>query len=259
MAALLIKIAASLIALLLSAIWLRLLYVLPRCRARPMPRKRGAKSHLLVVLGSGGHTAEMIFMLEKAVFGPTTESAQINKDERGGDLDWSNFTFRTWIVGAGDNFSSLRAQEFERNASKKPSSHPQDDSKSYRVVQVPRARKIHQPLLTSPISCLQCAWACLQLLLNTPAGVDYPDIILTNGPATATVLIFTSVLLRFLDYKGAHSRGKMRTVYVESWARVKKMSLSGRLLCWVADRVLVQWEQLRGSGGRAEYHGVLCF
>ncbi|KAF2223480.1 oligosaccharide biosynthesis protein Alg14-like protein [Elsinoe ampelina] len=238
MAAVLIKIAISLIALLLSAIWLRLLYVLPRFRARPLPRKRGAKSHLLVVLGSGGHTAEMIYI---------------------GNLDWSNFTFRTWIVGAGDNFSSLRAQEFESNASKKRSSHASNDPESYRIVQVPRARKIHQPLLTSPISCLQCAWACLQLLLNTPAGVDYPDIILTNGPATATVLIFTSVLLRFFDYRGAHSRGKMRTVYVESWARVKKMSLSGRLLCWVADRVLVQWEQLKGSGGRAEYHGVLCF
>lgn len=120
---------------------------------------------------------------------------------------------------------------------------------------VPRARKIHQSLLTTPISSLNCLLTCIQYLYYHPSG--YPDLILTNGPATATILIFASVMLRFFDVKGAHSRGKMRTIYVESWARVKNLSLSGKILCWVADRVLVQWEQLEGVRGRGEFLGVL--
>ena len=67
------------------------------------------------------------------------------------------------------------------------------------LVEVPRAREIHQPLLTSPLSCLQCARACWDLLLRYTtetreghAGLakqkDFPDLILCNGPATATVL-----------------------------------------------------------------------
>ena len=58
--------------------------------------------------------------------------------------------------------------------------------------------------------------------LNSSSGLlvggkyGCPDLILTNGPATATVLIFTSVILRALNIGGCHSRGKMRSVYVES-------------------------------------------
>lgn len=256
MNALWIKTGLTIFAALSSAICLRLLFILPRFRSRPSLRKRGTSAHLLIVLGSGGHTAEMIYMLEKAVFGPPSALLDSGATRKTDKLDWSHITHRTWVVGSGDDFSSLRAREFETSVDSQPR---KENSGTYSVVTVPRARKIHQPLITSPISCLQCAWACFNVLTTRGSVADLPDLILTNGPATATVLIFTSVLLRFFDFKGCHSQGKMRTVYIESWARVKKMSLSGRLLCWVADRVLVQWEQLQGAGGRAEYHGVLCF
>ena len=79
-----------------------------------------------------------------------------------------------------------------------------------------------------------------------------------SSAETATVLVLTSMVLRFFDVRGCSTRGKMRTVYVESWARVKKPSLSGQLLKHVVDRFLVQWPQLeRSAGGRAEYPGVL--
>ena len=44
---------------------------------------------------------------------------------------------------------------------------------------------------------------------------------------------------------------------VRSFARVKTLSLSGKLLLRVVDRFLVQWEELEGAGGRAEYWGIL--
>ena len=90
-------------------------------------------------------------------------------------------------------------------------------------------------------------------------GVSYPDIVLTNGPGTGGIVVLASILLRFLDFwaTGANKPGKMTTVYVESWARVRELSLSGNLLLMVVDRFVVQWPQLQGLGGRAEYRGWL--
>ena len=121
---------------------------------------------------------------------------------------------------------------------------------------------MHQSVATAPWSCALCFVDCLKVLRPSAfeqARYDYPDLILTNGPATAAILVVASVFLRFLGLQGENGGGQMRTVYVESWARVKKLSLSGRLLCWVVDRVLVQWEQLQGAGvgKRAEFKGVL--
>jgi len=50
----------------------------------------------------------------------------------------------------------------------------------------------------------------------------------------------------------------MRTIYVESWARVEGLSLSGKILMAVGacERVLVQWEGL-SRAGRGEFRGVL--
>lgn len=201
-------------------------------RSKPAVRSRNSRpTHLLIVLGSGGHTAEMIAMLSRA----TSTSDESLK------LEWQSFSHRTWVVSSGDSISAIRAQEFEESHS----------SSSYTIETVPRAREIHQSLLSAPISCLKCLWACVRIL--TESGC--PDVILCNGPATATILVFTSVLLRFLNWERCESEGKMRTVYVESWARVKRLSLSGKLLEWVVDRFLVQWPQL--EGGKREYVGVL--
>lgn len=50
---------------------------------------------------------------------------------------------------------------------------------------------------------------------------------------------------------------KTRTIYVESFARVKSLSLSGRILYPVVDRFLVQWPLLKEKYSRAEFKGVL--
>ncbi|KAF2159776.1 glycosyltransferase family 1 protein [Zasmidium cellare ATCC 36951] len=213
---------------------------------RPKPRLvPGENAHILIVLGSGGHTAEMLSMLSRA------------------ELDWKNkLSRRTWVVGEGDGISAERAGGFEREVIGGGEADEEGEGR-WSVQTVPRARKIHQRVWTAPWSCVRCAWVCWGVLLPSEEeereSADFPDIILVNGPATATILVFVSVLMRFLDAGGCHSRGKMRTVYVESWARVKRVSLSGRLLGWVVDRFLVQWESLEGrvGGGRGEFVGVL--
>jgi beta-1,4-N-acetylglucosaminyltransferase len=47
-------------------------------------------------------------------------------------------------------------------------------------------------------------------------------------------------------------------VYVESFARVQSLSMSGRIMYHAADKFVVQWEGLRARYPRAVYAGVMC-
>ncbi|OJD31001.1 glycosyltransferase family 1 protein [Diplodia corticola] len=266
-------------------------------------------TRLVVVLGSGGHTAEMLAMLRKL-------------DARTFLRSWSQ---RTYVVSEGDGFSAERAREFEEglldavgrrrvkgrtskvdgeeeagaeeaeaegkkderngnegamaaaaaeeqqqqqqhNANASRHSDAEKDEPTpgtYTLHTVPRARAIHQPLLTTPLSALRCLASCLSILhesSNSSSGARSPppDLILANGPGTAVVVILAAVLLRFFDLNDARGTSRIRTVYVESWARVTRLSLSGRLLLPVVDRFVVQWEGLVGrTGGKGEFLGVL--
>lgn len=264
------------LATLLVAATLRLLAILPSAHSKIKPwRKRPLAIRVLIVLGSGGHTHEMFYLLR--------------------DIDTSKYTHRTYVVSSGDAFSAQRAVDFEKeleeranqnNAKKLKHAGPSNGNTSskdkkniirepclgpdhYNIAVVPRARKIHQPLLTTPISALYCLANCFTPLLTAGLGKgptspqecaadDLPDLIITNGPATAVIVILASFILRFFNIRGANSRGKCKTIYAESFARVKGLSLSGKLLSRVVDRFLVQWEDLKGAaGGRAEFWGIL--
>lgn len=282
---------------------LRLLAILPRGKFQPKPfRRRPTATRVLIVLGSGGHTHEMFYLLR--------------------NLDTRKYTHRTYVISSGDAFSAGRAVEFEKeleareklrereeeerrmaeqgeesgineerrekdgntttmrnrrksNASKQANSSQEKEEgqeetrishtgpSSYNLVHLPRARNIHQPLYTTPLTSLATLLSSFRPLLSTPpllpgqppqnryeaAARDLPDLIITNGPATGVIVVLAAMILRFFNWRSAESRGKCRTVYVESFARVTRLSLSGRLLLNVVDRFLVQWEGLEGVGG----------
>ncbi|RHZ52273.1 glycosyltransferase family protein [Aspergillus thermomutatus] len=242
----------------------------------PKWRRKNSPTHLLVVLGSGGHTAEMFSMLRRM------------------KLDPSIYTHRTYVVSSGDNFSAARAVEFEtewlkQNSKLSSSANGSDFAESYTIVTVPRARRVHQSYLTAPLSTLQCFYACLLVLrgrhheqkspllrTNSP----YPDVILTNGPATAVCIVLGAKSLRLFHYLGSYINTsssfqskrsedapapvhfQLRTIYIESWARVTTFSLTGKLLLPFADRFLVQWPALAGKQAwrgmrKTEYAGTL--
>lgn len=86
--------------------------------------------------------------------------------------------------------------------------------------------------------------ACLSVV----RGVDC---IVTNGPGTAVMVVAACWVYKFLGI------AKTRIIYVESFARVRTLSMSGKLLIRVVDRFLVQWPYLAEEYERAEYHGIL--
>ena len=186
-------------------------------RPQPEKRKKGdSPAHLMVVLGSGGHTAEMLNILA--------------------NVNIRDFNRRTYVISSGDGFSAQKAKDFE-------SEH---GSLDYEIVTVRRARRVHQSMFTAPLFSLLCLYDSLSILSTTP------DLILTNGPGTGVCVVFAAILRLFF---GA-DRSKMRSVYIESWARVKSLSLSGRILKPFVDRFIVQWPELvEVEGKRVEYAG----
>lgn len=192
-------------------------------------------------------------------------------------LDPTSYTHRSYIVSAGDDFSARKAAEFEAALRKRARQRAllaadgnvvEEEWKSYDIAIVPRARKIHQSLLTTPFSALRCLFACFSILRSPDIPVSpssaralhappqYPDLILSNGPGTGVMVILAALLLRFVKFPSTR-QGQMRTIYVESWARVKGLSLSGKILVRIVDRFLVQWAGLDGVSGRGEFRGVL--
>jgi len=221
---------------------------------------------MVVVLGSGGHTREMLGLLRI--------------------IDPKMYAHRTYIASSGDNFAKDRAREFERyiqsSSEERAENHIFEDSSEatepsaegvvapatglWDFNVVPRARKIHQSILTTPFSAAQCLFGCVKALNDAARASivgpgEYPDVIVTNGPATAVMVILASLLLRFF---GIAPVWKMKIIYVESWARVKRLSLSGKILLHmnVCDAFIVQWRNLadsiNGSGKRKRVQYMEC-
>jgi beta-1,4-N-acetylglucosaminyltransferase len=267
---------------LLVAGSLRLLAILPSHKFRPKPfRRQPIATRILIVLGSGGHTHEMFYLLK--------------------DLDTRKYTHRSYVVSSGDAFSAQRAAEFEQELEGREKLRARKQKEAdengtpeiqlngtqpakrkdvvkerpacvgpdhYNITILPRARRIHQPLLTTPLTCLLTLLATFRPILSSEhsepstdpyeaAAHDLPDLIITNGPATGVIVVLGAFILKFFNVRRGNERGKLKTVYVESFARVSRLSLSGRLLVKVVDRFLVQWDTLEGKGGRAEFWGVL--
>jgi len=245
--------------MLINAAYFRFASILDRQKpAEKSPRPKTSSkhpTHLLVVLGSGGHTAEMLNILQQ------TPLLQVE------------YTHRTYVVSSGDSFSASKAVEFEKELLEQLERESiQGSNKEYDIVTVRRARRVHQGIMTAPFSTLACLFDCFKVLRGTHPQLrikhgQYPDLILTNGPGTGVCVVLASIILLFFGLASPHSKnakdmsyhssGQMRTIYIESWARVESLSLSGKILKPFVDRFIVQWPQLVKKGDRVEYIGPL--
>jgi len=151
-------------------------------------------------------------------------------------LDFTRYKNRRYLYSVTDTFSQAKALEFERNK-----------AGIFSVSAVRRAREVHQSWLSTPWSTVLCFVDCLCALFLP----SLPDAILCNGPGSCVTLVLAAYVPKFLGIK------HIRVIYVESFARVSTLSLSGRLLLPLVDRFLVQWPALAQKYPRAEYLGVL--
>lgn len=181
--------------------------------------KRSQPCRTAVVLGSGGHTSEMLKIL--------------------GGLNLKNYAPRLYIIADGDQMSQNKARAFETASAAAA-------SQEVTLKTIPRARKVMQSYFTSIFTTL----AAIATSFTSVASFR-PDLVLCNGPGTCIPICFWAYFLKFLGLKGT------KIIYIESLCRVQKLSLSGILLyyLYIADCVYVQWPQLKKLYPRTRFIG----
>ncbi|GAB1313491.1 UDP-N-acetylglucosamine transferase subunit [Madurella fahalii] len=192
--------------------------------------------YFLYILGSGGHTTEMLETVKRK-FQP-----QPNQHRR-------------YVITTGDSDSLSRVIRLETAIK---SAVPDARRGTIDAFTLPRARRVHQPLWTAPLTCAATAAQAVNALTRAPNArprsrhgrqFKYPHVVVTNGPATGFIVCLVAHLLKIF-YLVPQNRLKM--VYIESWARTRTLSLTGKLFLWtaIADLFCVQHEELaRMTGG----------
>ncbi|KAJ9119101.1 hypothetical protein QFC22_003592 [Naganishia vaughanmartiniae] len=165
----------------------------------------------------GGHTGEAIQLLST--------------------LDPARYTPRKYIFCTGDIMSLNKATSFE--ASLKPRSSVPNGAASQTVsptegpfhfFELPRARKVGQSYVSSIGTTLYSLaitfWKLAAKPILTRQSHQIPDLLIVNGPGTCVMIL---------------GQRSPEIIYVESFARVTSLSLSGKILKNVVDRFIVQW------------------
>ncbi|XP_046455659.1 UDP-N-acetylglucosamine transferase subunit ALG14 homolog [Daphnia pulex] len=183
----------------------------------PANRRKPVKT--LIVMGSGGHTGEMVRLLSA--------------------LDFRHFAPRLYLVARTDDMSAKRVQQLE-------SSHV-STADSFQTVAISRSREVHQSWISTVLSFLISILDSLRILFSYQ-----PDLILCNGPGTCVPPCVIALLLRALFIK------RSTIVFVESICRVTTLSLTGKLMLFIlADRSIVQWPELHAKYPQTVFLGRL--
>lgn len=197
-----ITVLASFVLILSTFLLVRIVWVLQCIRER---RSSVAAAHpqdkpikTLVILGSGGHTTEMIMMTKH--------------------LNRSYYCPLEYCRASTDTTSGMRLGS---------------DRKAI-VHEIPRAREVGQSYATSIFTTLYAQIHAFILIAKIR-----PGLILCNGPGTVLPLCVAALFWRIAGL--CHGQ----IIFVESYCRVKTLSLTGKLLYPWADMFAVHWEELQ--------------
>ncbi|XLR49009.1 hypothetical protein HN51_033260 [Arachis hypogaea] len=208
----------------ITLILVRVLFVI-YCSSRPMSRRAKKPVSTLIILGSGGHTAEMLDLL-----------AVLQKDR---------FYPRFYIAAATDNMSLQKAELLENSLAAENGTPITNAGKFMKIY---RSREVGQSYITSIWTTLVAMVHALWLMIKIR-----PEVILCNGPGTCIPICAIAFVFKVLGIRWSS------IFYVESIARVRRLSLSGLLLykLRIADQLFVQWPRLQQQYPRAIYVGRL--
>lgn len=155
----------------------------------------------LIILGSGGHTTEMLRIVK--------------------NLNFNKYKPRIYVHADSDKMSIVKLEEIEGNS---------DD---YKVITIFRSREVGQSYISSVLTTLIAIKSAFIILINYK-----PDLILCNGPGTGVPLCLVSFLLKLIFLN------RTKIIFIESFCRVKSLSLTGKILYYFVDDVIIQWPLL---------------
>ncbi len=196
-----------------------LLYHTRRTNDKVKTTKRVKPSRTLAVLGSGGHTTEMIRLLSS--------------------LSKQNYKPLYYIIASTDTTSVNRLKSTHENENDDVSSTqrkqflpPLHDA----IYTIPRAREVGQSYVTSFFSTILSILSSAHIVLLETK----PDILIINGPGTCIPIAFWTCVGRIFGI----CEGKI--IFCESFCRVNSLSLTGKILLKfrMVDLFLVHWQEL---------------
>lgn len=182
---------------------------------------------VMVLFGSGGHSTEMLMLMQNAKLGKKLATNSVEK--------------LVCVVSQDDSLICDKIDnEFPGITSK---------GKVERV-KLSRGREIGQSYLTTFWTFLISLYQSIQII-----STHKPAVCLTNGPAISV----TISLAIFILNKTLNRNYKCRIMYVESFCRTRTLSLSGRLIYHLklADEFYVQWPRLSVLYTGVKYKGLL--
>lgn len=183
-------------------------------------KKRSSQDKVktVIVIGSGGHTSEMMYLIRS--------------------LNLQRYSPRLYVMASSDTWSEQKVHEFECN------SKFESSLSEYSVVKIPRSRKVHQSYLSSMFTTIYSTIVLIPDLL-----FFNPDLVLCNGPGTCVPVCVIAFLMKCCFISSN------TIIFLESICRVKSLSLTGKILQWFADEIMVQWPELLLKCRRAKYIG----
>lgn len=211
---------------MLSAVLLGALLALALVQRR---RRKSAPGNVcvrvLAVLGSGGHTAEMLRVLPSLC----ANKAYVHID---------------FVLAETDTSSRASAERLQEELSRAKRPLP-----PIAFHTIPRSREVGQSYASSVFTTIRATATAVATVIGCRC-----DLILCNGPGTCLPVCMiarasTLVMLR-----------ATKIVYIESVARVRTLSLTGRIV-WtlgLADAFFVQWHELTARYPGSIFLGRLC-
>ncbi|RCN47472.1 oligosaccharide biosynthesis protein Alg14 like protein [Ancylostoma caninum] len=160
---------------------------------------------LCCVMGSGGHTMEMLELLK-------------NLGEQ--------YTPRCYIVADTDHMSIDKVREFENLR----------NSGTFDICTIPRSREVGQSFITAVPTTLYSFLFALSVVWKAK-----PDLLLVNGPGSCIPVVFAAALFDMLRLRDTIIIYEESICRVETLS----LSGSILYFLGLADDIIVQWKQLK--------------
>jgi beta-1,4-N-acetylglucosaminyltransferase len=170
-----------------------------------------------VVLGSGGHTTEMLSLVQAL---------------RMEEADDRHPTYSP-IVYCKASSDTTSVAQLQQQLTKLSTTTTQT---KFPVHDIPRARHVGQSYVSSVWTTLRAQLYALHLVWQLA-----PRLVLCNGPGTCVPICLAALWFRYLGLL------RVEIVFCESLCRVRTLSLTGKLLYFWADVFLVHWDELQAQ------------
>ena len=172
---------------------------------------------IMIILGSGGHTGEILIMLQK--------------------LNFDKFSDVYFVSAHNDKSSENKVKEVIKLSDFK--------KVKFHFEKIYRSRNVGQSFKTSIFTTIYALIQSLGLILKTR-----PNLVVSNGPGVAVPVIYIGFVLKLLLILQ-----EFKILFIESYCRTTSISLSGKILKPICDKFIVLWEHLKG--GKKEYIGKI--